>query len=93
VAAAQVVPAATVAVALATPPPVELPVDWRRLAKLGRGPVLDVGSVVGTLPAAPAIAAAVEAALPPLTLPVAVAAVTVTVPQVPTVTVAIPPGP
>ena len=54
------------------------------------GRVIEVPALVGTLPAPPAIAAAIEAAIPPVTLP---GTVTVTIPQVTTVTVPIPPGP
>ncbi len=76
------------AVAAPTLPAVE--VDWHRLALLGHGPVIEVPALVGSLPAPPAIAAAIEAAIPPVTLP---PTFTVTVPQVTTVTVPIPPGP
>lgn len=83
-------PAQPVVATVAAPTLPAVEIDWHRLALLGRGPVIEVPTLVGTLPAPPAIAAAIEAAIPPVTL---AGTVTVTLPQVTTVTVPIPPGP
>jgi hypothetical protein len=83
-------PTQAVVATVAAPALPAVEIDWHRLALLGRGPVIEVPALVGTLPAPPAIAAAVEAATPPATLP---PTVTVTIPQVTTVTVPIPLGP
>jgi RNA polymerase sigma factor (sigma-70 family) len=79
-----------VAATISVPALPAVEVDWHRLARLGRGPVIELPALVGTLPAPPAIAAAIEEATPAVSLP---AAATVTVPLVTTVTVPVPPGP